>query len=151
MIVVSACMAGKPCRYDGKCKPIPEVVTLVQRGEAKVACPECLGGLPIPRVPSEIVGGDGADVICGRARVLAQDGRDVTQAYVLGAQRTVAFCRKHGATEVWLKAKSPSCGVGRIYDGTFTRTLRPGDGVTAAALKAAGIPVKCQDCDRETP
>lgn len=151
MIVVSACMAGKPCRYDGKSKPIPEVVALVQRGEAKVVCPECLGGLPIPRPPSEIVGGEGADVLCGRARVVAQDGRDVTEAYVLGAQRTVAFCRKYGATEVWLKAKSPSCGVGRIYDGTFTRTLTPGDGVTAAALQDAGIPVKCQDEDRETP
>jgi uncharacterized protein YbbK (DUF523 family) len=151
LIVVSACMAGKPCRYDGKSKPMEAVAELVRQGEAVVVCPECLGGLPIPRPPSEIVGGDGADVLCGRARVIAQDGRDVTEAYVLGAQRTVAFCRKHGATAVWLKAKSPSCGVGRIYDGTFTRTLRPGDGVAVAALKAAGIPVKCQDEDRETP
>jgi uncharacterized protein YbbK (DUF523 family) len=114
---------------------------LVQSGQALTFCPETFGGLKIPRVPSEIAGGDGYDVLDGRARVMSRDGRDLTLEFIKGAQAVLALCRKHGVREVLLKAKSPSCGVGSIYDGTFTGTLRQGDGVTAALLKRNGITV----------
>ncbi len=141
MILVSACLLGKPVRYDGKSK---ESVAARQRlnGVPHVLiCPECLGGLPIPREPSEIVGGDGADVLDGRARVLSRTGQDVTEAFLLGAQKVLELCHHHGATEVWLKSRSPSCGVGTIHDGSFAGGLRPGDGVTAALLKRNCITV----------
>lgn len=141
MILVSACLAGVSCRYDGQSKAVENIAELVKRGEAKVFCPETLGGLKIPRVPSEIAGGDGENVLQGRARVMSRDGVDRTEEFLAGAYATLELCRKHGAAEVWLKAKSPSCGVGRIYDGTFTGTLRTGDGVTAALLRRNGIQV----------
>lgn len=141
MILVSACLAGVPCRYDGQSKAVENIADLVKRGEAKVFCPETLGGLKIPRVPSEIIGGDGEDVLQGRARVMSRDGVDRTEEFLAGAYATLELCRKHDASEVWLKAKSPSCGVGRIYDGTFTGTLRAGDGVTTALLRRNGVQV----------
>jgi uncharacterized protein YbbK (DUF523 family) len=94
-----------------------------------------------PREPSEIVGGDGFDVLDGRAKVKSRDGRDVTAEFIKGAEAVLELCGKYSADEVLLKAKSPSCSVGRIYDGTFTGTLRPGFGVTAALLKRNNIKV----------
>jgi uncharacterized protein YbbK (DUF523 family) len=141
MIFVSACLAGVACRYDGQSKGLNRVTELVKRGEAKVFCPETLGGLPIPRTASEIVGGDGLDVLEGRARVMGRDGADRTEEFLAGAYATLELCRKHDVREVWLKAKSPSCGVGRIYDGSFSGILRTGDGVTAALLRRNGISV----------
>lgn len=141
MKLISACLTGIPCRYDGESRGREEMRALAESGEARVFCPETLGGLKIPRVPSEIVGGDGEDVLAGRARVMSRDGEDLTHAFIKGAEAVLALCRKYGAGEVLLKAKSPSCGVGRIYDGTFTGTLRSGDGVTAAMLKRNGIRV----------
>lgn len=141
MILVSACLAGIPCRYDGQSKAVENIAELVKRGEAKVFCPETLGGLKIPRVPSEIIGGEGEDVLQGRAKVMSRDGVDRTEEFLAGAYATLELCRKHNAREVWLKAKSPSCGVGRIYDGTFSGALRPGDGVTTALLKRNGVKV----------
>lgn len=141
MKLVSACLAGIPCRYDGQSRPNEEMAALVKAGEARTFCPETLGGLKIPRVPSEIVGGCGEDVLDGRAKVMSEDGKDVTEEFLAGAHATLDLCRKLGAEEVLLKSKSPSCGVGRIYDGTFSKTLRSGDGVTAALLKRNGIRV----------
>ena len=88
------------------------------------------------------MGGDGYDVLAGRARVLAQDGHDVTRAFVAGASAVVEQAREHGAERAVLKAKSPSCGVGQVYDGTFSGTLTGGDGVLAAALRRAGVEVE---------
>lgn len=139
MKLISACLAGVPCRYDGQSMGREGMDALVRAGQARLICPETLGGLHIPRSPSEIVGGDGADVLDGRARVMSRDGEDVTAQFLRGAEAALALCRAFGADEVWLKSKSPSCGVGSIYDGTFTGTLRPGDGVTAALLKRNGI------------
>lgn len=141
MKLVSACLAGIPCRYDGQSRGREEIVALVEAGEARAFCPEASGGLRIPRVPSEIVDGDGHDVLDGRAKVMSKDGRDVTAEFIKGAQAVLELCRKTGVEEVLLKSKSPSCGVGKIYDGTFTGTLRPGDGVTAALLKRNHIKV----------
>jgi uncharacterized protein YbbK (DUF523 family) len=97
--------------------------------------------MPVPRCPSEISGGDGEDVLEGRARVVAQDGSDRTAEFIAGAQKTLEAARRCGAKRAYMKAKSPSCGCGRIYDGTFSAVLRSGDGVTTALLKRHGIEV----------
>lgn len=141
-IVASACLGGRACRYDGQSRPDPEVQALAACGRAVLACPESLGGLPCPRDPSEITGGDGFDVLDGRARVLAKDGTDVTEAYLEGARAFLAKVQETGACEVILKAKSPSCGVSEIYDGTHQARLRPGMGVTAALLERSGVKVR---------
>lgn len=142
MIAVSGCLAGLNCRYDGGSKPSEDIVELVRRGEAVCICPEAMGGLDIPRPPAEIVGGDGADVLSGRARVVDSAGRDVTAEFIAGAEAALAECRRHGVTEAILKQNSPSCGCGRIYDGSFSGRLRPGRGVTAALLAANGISIR---------
>ncbi len=138
---MSACLAGELCAYDGKARPHPLVARLVAAGQAVPACPECLGGLPTPRPPAEIQGGDGRDVLAGRARVVNKEGEDVTAAFVLGARRALELARAHGITTAILKSRSPSCGLGRIYDGTFSGRLRPGHGVTVALFLAAGLTV----------
>lgn len=134
-ILVSACLAGYPCRYDGKSKPVPEIVRLVEEGKAIPFCPEVEGGLPTPRVPAEIRG----------ERVVTRDGRDVTDAYRKGAAKALDLMEKEGLSQAVLKAKSPSCGVGEIYDGSFSGKTIPGDGVTASLLKAAGRRVLTED------
>lgn len=104
-------------------------------------CPEVAGGLPVPRPPAEIVGGDGADVLDGAARVVADTGEDVTEAFVAGARLALETARRAGARVALLKESSPSCGSRMIYDGTFTGTWVAGDGVTAALLEREGIRV----------
>ncbi|MBD5559526.1 MAG: DUF523 domain-containing protein [Clostridia bacterium] len=141
-VLVSACLAGCPCRFDGATRPDPELEALAAAGIAAAACPECLGGLPIPRPPAEIVGGSGEDVLDGRARVMTRDGRDVTEAFLEGARAFRDKVLAGGIREVVLKSKSPSCGLTAIYDGTFSGTLRPGPGVTAALLRRSGILVR---------
>lgn len=145
MILVSACLAGSACRYDGGKKSNARVAHLVQSGEAACFCPECAGKLPIPREPSEILGGTGEDVLLGRARVVSRNGEDVTAQFLCGAYLTLRFCREHGIQKAILKARSPSCGCGAIYDGAFTGTLRSGDGVACAMLKRAGIEVLTEE------
>ena len=140
MTAVSECLRGTPCRYDGMAKPNKGARELVKAG-AVCICPEVLGGLDTPRSPAEIQGGDGFDVLCGKAKVVNKAGEDVTAQYVKGAEIVLELCKKYGVTEAVLKEKSPSCGCGRIYDGTFTGTLTDGDGVTAALLKENGIKV----------
>ena len=88
---ISACLLGKPCRYDGGSKPHATVAQSL--GDALPVCPECLGGLPIPRAPSEIQGGDGTDVLAGRARVMSRDGQDVTEAFLKGAKTALQHSR----------------------------------------------------------
>ncbi|MDD5018289.1 MAG: DUF523 domain-containing protein [Eubacteriales bacterium] len=141
MDIASACLAGKKCRYDGESREDPKIKEMVERGEVKAVCPECMARLPIPRCPSEIVGGDGGDVLLGSAMVLGRDGSDRTKEFIDGARKTLAAAKKCGARRAYMKAKSPSCGCGAIYDGTFSRTLKKGDGVTSALLKKNGIDV----------
>lgn len=140
-ILVSACLAGRACRFDGTGAYEDEVARLVAEGRAVLVCPEVDGGLATPRPAAEIVGGDGADVVAGRARVVTGDGVDVTEAYLKGAERALEVARAAGTTTAILKARSPSCGTGGIYDGTFSRTLTAGDGVTAALLRTNGVTV----------
>lgn len=140
-ILVSACLAGCECRYDGRANPTRKASELVEEGRAVLVCPEEDGGLPTPRPPAEIVGGDGHDVLAGRARVVTADGRDVTEIYIRGAEKALEAARAAGAEKAVLKSRSPSCGRGAIYDGTFTGTRIEGDGVTAALLTRNGIEV----------
>ncbi len=141
-MLVSACLAGVACRYDGGSCPHEEVVALVRAGRALPVCPEQLGGLPTPRPRAEIRDGDGADVLAGRARVVDEAGRDVTDAFMRGAEEVLRVARLTGARQAILKARSPSCGAGEIHDGTFRGALRPGDGVTAALLRREGLDVR---------
>lgn len=132
-ILVSACLLGLSCRYDGKSKPVDGIDRLRLQGQHTLIpfCPECMGGLPTPRPPAEIVGD----------RVISKEGVDVTAAYLRGAAETLRLMQLLGCDCAILKEKSPSCGHGLVYDGTFSGKLTPGDGITAALLTANGIPV----------
>lgn len=139
--IVSACLAGEACAYDGRARPCEIVKRLVQEDRAVTVCPECLGGLPVPRLPAEIKGGTGFDVLAGRARVINSLGHDVTESFIKGAREALEIAEERGIQAAILKSKSPSCGCGRIYDGTFSGRLRPGQGVTTALLLKAGFRV----------
>jgi uncharacterized protein YbbK (DUF523 family) len=135
-VLVSACLAGVACRYDGTASPDPDVVRMVAAGRAVPICPEEAGGLPTPRPPAELRGGDGLAVLTGRARVVRADGTDVADAFVRGAQAAVELAGSRGARRAVLRARSPSCGVSASYqDGE----LRAGPGVAAAALGREGL------------
>lgn len=140
MILISSCLFGIPCRYDGTCSNIAEVKGLARR-EMVPVCPEVLGGLPVPRPPAEIQGGTGLDVLSGSARIVNVTGADVTEAYVKGAFLALSVGLLSGCRKAILKARSPACGLGWIYDGTFSRTLRRGDGVLASLLRAYGFSI----------
>lgn len=132
-ILVSHCFLGEPCRYDGASRLDRQIIELHRAGHNLIpVCPEVLGGLEVPRSPAEIQS-DG--------RVLTQDGQDVTVAYRSGAERAVAIARENGCTVAILKARSPSCGCGEVYDGTFTGSVTSGWGVAAHMLREAGIEV----------
>lgn len=131
-LIVSACLLGVRCNHEGAANTSPAVVALGQRFRLIPVCPETVGGLPTPRPAAERQP-DGS--------VRTAVGDDVTDAYRRGADHTVRLARSAGAAGAVLKARSPSCGCHEIYDGTFTRTRIPGEGVTAQALRAASIPV----------
>ena len=135
MILVSACLLGCACRYDGQSKPHLLAQELAKRGLAVPVCPEQLGGLPTPRNPSERRG----------ERVVMNDGRDVTAEYRRGAEEALRLARLYGCTAAVLKEKSPSCGCGRIYDGTFSGHKIPGAGVAARLLMDNGVEVLTED------
>lgn len=116
-------------------------MALVRAGKAWPVCPECLGGLPTPRTACELTG-TGQQVLDGNARVLDCNGEDRTAAFLNGANKTLEIARSRGASVAVLKGRSPSCGCGAVYDGTFSGRLVPGDGVTAALLKRHGLRVE---------
>ncbi|WP_449315533.1 GNAT family N-acetyltransferase [Rubneribacter sp.] len=134
-IAVSACLLGEPCRFDGEARPCAHVRALAERHRLVPVCPEAAGGLPVPRPPSEIVAGEGV------LRVASAAGDDVTDAFLEGARRTLARVRSEGCSLAILKAKSPSCGSGAVYDGTFSGALTAGYGVAARLLRAEGVRV----------
>lgn len=141
MIFVSSCLMGEKCRYDGKSKPCRKVIDYVKDKEILKVCPECLGDLAIPRIPSEIVGGDGLDVIEGKVKVLNKDWDDVTRNFLDGARRVVELAEQFKPNLIIFKEKSPSCGRRKINDGSFTGKIVPGCGVTTALLKKNGFGV----------
>ena len=136
--LVSACLLGIRCRYDGKDALRPDLASALAGRTPVPVCPEQLGGLATPRPAAQLRGGEGGDVLDGRATVRTDAGADVTDAFRRGAEEVLKIAALHGATEAFLKARSPSCGAGRVWrDGA----VGDGDGVTAAALKRAGIRV----------
>ncbi|WP_030566140.1 DUF523 domain-containing protein [Streptomyces aureocirculatus] len=141
-ILVSACLRGVPCRFDGRHKASSELERAVAGRDVVSFCPEVAGGLATPRRPAELVGGDGHDVLDGTARVVEDTGRDVTAEFVDGAHRALAAARHGGCTEALLMPRSPSCGRGAVYDGSFAGELVTGDGVTAALFERNGIAVR---------
>ncbi len=142
-ILISACLLGGLFRYDGKQKKIDH--DLVQKWEAQGRlvpfCPEVAGGLKTPRPSAEIVNGDGRDVLEQRAWVQTAAGKDVTREFIRGALLALDLIKTHSIKIAILKAKSPSCGTGYIYDGTFENRLVPGMGVATAVLKKNGVAV----------
>ena len=136
-IIVSACLLGRPCRYDGKSKPCGKVIALKERGDIEIIeiCPEQLGGLPTPREPSEIQGD----------KVISRIGCDVTEAYERGAKEALKIALENGCSYAILKSRSPSCSPSGIYDGSFSGKLTGGMGVTARLFKENGITVVSED------
>jgi uncharacterized protein YbbK (DUF523 family) len=141
-IVVSACLLGVRCNHRGEASPSDAVAALAATHRLVAICPEVVGGLPTPRAAAERQR-DG--------RVVTADGDDVTDAYERGAAAAVRLARATGAEAAVLKARSPSCGCREVYDGTFTRTLRPGEGVTARALREAGLVVRTEQEVEDAP
>ncbi len=142
-LLVSACLLGDPVRYDGRSKPLRDegLERLIAQGRVVRYCPEVAGGLPVPRPAAEIQGGDGAAVIAGVARVRTREGEDVSDRFIAGAERALELCRQHRITAAVLSEASPSCGSGRIYDGSFTHRSIAASGVTTALLRQHGIEV----------
>lgn len=130
-VLVSACLLGVSCRYDGQSKDHPLAAALLEKHTAIPVCPEILGGLPTPRPPAERREGG----------VFTREGADVTAAYDRGAREVLRLARLYGCTVAILKERSPSCGAGEIYDGTFSHTLTEGFGATAELLAENGIRV----------
>lgn len=130
-ILVSACLLGVQCRYDGTGKPLSAMERLMAKHTCIPVCPEQLGGMPTPREPSERRG----------VGVYARSGQDVTARFRRGAEETLRLCGLYNCRTAVLKERSPSCGHNEIYDGTFSKVLTDGDGVTAELLRANGIRV----------
>lgn len=141
-ILVSACLLGQPVRYDGRASGHPDVLQRWQsEGLIVPLCPEVAGGLPTPRPPAEIPGGQGRAVLDGDAQVVTVGGEDVSGQFLAGAQIALALVRRHGIRIAILKSGSPSCGNQLTYDGTFSGTKVAGEGVTTALLRREGVQV----------
>ena len=148
MIIVSACLCGVNCKYDGGNNLDERVLNLLREGKAIPVSPEQLGGQQTPRSPHEIVRGNGLDVLHGKAKVLGHgeaESDDVTSEFLKGAYETLKIAEAVGASIAILKARSPSCGTSEIYDGTFSGTKRQGNGVTAELLLFKGIKVYTEE------
>ena len=132
-LLISACLLGAKCKYSGGSNALPPetLAALKARYHLIPVCPEVAGGLPVPREPGERQGD----------RVVSRSGRDVTEAYRRGAEAALALAGRFGCRKALLKARSPSCGSGQIYDGSFSGRLIGGDGVAAALLREAGLVV----------
>ena len=130
-LIVSKCLLGYPCRYDGKSVPSQAVIDLQNKYELVPVCPEELGGLKTPRIPAEIVGD----------RVIRKDGKDITLEYTSGAVAALEIAKENNCTVAILKSKSPSCGKGKIYDGTFNGRLTDGDGICVRLFEKNNIDI----------
>ena len=130
-ILVSACLLGINCKYDGENNKNNKVLEYLKDKEVIPICPEIMGGLPTPRIPSEIKDN----------KVITKENNDVTYNFVKGAEEVLYLAKLLNVKKALLKAKSPSCGVGEIYDGTFTHTKIKGDGITTRLLKENNIEV----------
>ena len=129
--VVSACLAGCKCRYDGKDNLCPKVKQLVEEGRAVTVCPEVMGGMTTPRIPSERKDG----------KIVNSIGEDNTSYFIKGVEKSIEIVKEHNIKKAILKAKSPSCGNKYIYDGTFSKTLVEGKGLLAEKLSEIGVEI----------
>lgn len=129
--VVSACLAGCKCRYDGKDNLCPKVKQLVDEGRAITVCPEVMGGMTTPRIPSERKDG----------KIINSIGEDNTSYFIKGVEKSIEIVKEHNIKKAILKAKSPSCGNKYIYDGTFSKTLTEGKGLLAEKLSEIGVEI----------
>ncbi len=147
-ILVSACLLGKPVRYDGGDKAVASEILAAWQAQGRVIglCPEVEAGLPVLRPPAEIErGGSAYSVLVGRAKVIEDNGRDISDAFVAGARNALVTAQRHGCRYALLTDGSPSCGSSFIYDGSFTGVRRDGIGVVTALLRKNGIEVFSQD------
>jgi len=141
-ILVSRCLLGHRVRYDGGTSgPFDVLEQWIAEGRVVPLCPEVAGGLPTPRAAAEIPGGQGTDVLDGKAAVITTEGENVSAQFLDGARQALALVQKHGIRVAVLKANSPSCGNLLTYDGTFSGVKVSGEGVTAALLKRHGVQV----------
>ena len=136
MYLISACLVGLNCKYNGKNNYHEKAWELVKSGKAIPVCPEQLGGLATPRIPAEI------KIVNGQRRVFNKNGEDVTKEFERGAEEVLNLCQKLNVEKVILKSRSPSCGVGEIYNGEFDGTLIEGNGITAQLLIEHGMEVE---------
>lgn len=136
MFLVSACLVGINCKYNGNNNYNEKAFELVKAGKAIPVCPEQIGGLPTPRISSEIV------IIDGKRKVINKEGKDVTEYFEKGANEVLKLCKQLNVDKVFLQPRSPSCGVDKIYSGHFDGVLVDGNGITAQLLKDNGIEVE---------
>lgn len=144
-ILISSCLIGKKCRYDGCSRTIPGVAKLLKEYTLIDICPEIEGKLSCPRDKNEILKGNGKDVLSGKAKVVSIKGQDNTKNFVEGAIKALDLAFEHKATVALLKSKSPSCGKYEVYNGCFNGVLRKGSGVTAQLLLQNKIRVYTED------
>lgn len=137
-IVVSACLCGNKCRYNGQSV---ESDLYVEKNEVLILCPEILGGLGVPREPCEIVNGNAKDVINGKAKIIGVSGNDYTKEYLNGVENAIKIVKQHNIKVAYLKQNSPSCGFGKVYDGQFQNKKIIGNGIFAEELKELGIKI----------
>lgn len=140
MVLVSKCLWGENCKYNGGNNLREDLKEHLKNEEVVLICPECEGGLPTPRLPSEIEHGKTAgDVLLGKGRVINSEGHDVTEEFVRGARNILQMAQILKPSAIYLKQGSPSCGCGEVYDGTFSGNIISGDGITARLLKDNGF------------
>lgn len=144
MYLISACLIGVNCKYNGAASLDKDLLKLFMEGKAIAVCPEVLGNLSIPRDPCEIVKADN-----GSIKVMSKHGKDCTSNFIGGARKTLEICKSAGVDKAILQSRSPSCGYGKIYDGTFTGKLTRGNGLTAQLLSEHGIKVYTDENWRE--
>lgn len=144
-ILISGCLLGINCKYDGKNNLADKALKLFREGIAIPICPEQLGGQSTPREPHEIINSTGAEVLDGRGFVKGSEGDDSTEEFIRGAYETLKIAKECGAKVAILKARSPSCGLGIVYDGSFSGSKKDGNGVTAELLIRNGIEVYTEE------
>ncbi|MDD4600663.1 hypothetical protein SDC9_11328 [bioreactor metagenome] len=145
MILISACLLGLNTKYDGKSNAHEIIMRYSSHGRFIPVCPEQLGGLPTPRPPAEIIAGTGDDVLQSKAKVIADNGHDLTQQFKAGTEQLLKILDSFPITAAIFKERSPSCGVYQIYDGTFSHITRFGQGVATAVLRKAGVMMIADD------
>lgn len=141
MILVSACLYGVNCKYNGENNYVKELNEILKDEEVILVCPEEMGEMNTPRDPSEIVKGTGKDVLKGKAKVISKSGYDCTEHFLKGAYKTLEIAKNNNCKWAILKSKSPSCGYGKVYNGCFDGNKINGNGVTAELLIQNGIKV----------